>query len=125
MTWLHNFVTYFAAGCNPEPKMLKQIPTWYKYLDGEKIGGRCAPKFEADKIATELPKLLLGIFDIVLFIGGIVAVVFILYGGFQYLIGQGEPERTKNARSTIINALIGLVITISASAVVQLIGGNL
>lgn len=54
-----------------------------------------------------------------------VAVGFIIFGGFQYMLSQGEPERTKGARSTILNALIGLAISLSAVAIVNLIGRNL
>lgn len=110
----------FAAAC--QPKAAGIIPTWYKYLPGETDDtGRCTVKFS---IENDFPKILLVGFEIVMFIGGVAAVVMILYGGFQYLIAQGNPDNSRKARSTIINALIGLVISLSAVAVVNLIGRN-
>jgi len=41
------------------------------------------------------------------------------------VLSRGEPENTKAARGTIVNALIGLVIAASATAIVNLIAGNL
>ena len=61
-------------------------------------------------------------FEIILRIGSVVAIGFVIFGGFQYIISQGEPERIKNSRTTIINAIVGLVVTIFASAIVSLIG---
>lgn len=113
-------LTNFAEAC--KPAAAKFVPTWYKYLDGEMSGGKCNVKFS---LPADFIKILLAIFDIVLFVGGIAAVAFVFIGGFQYLIGQGEPERSRNARTTIINALIGLVIVLSASAIVNLVGRNL
>lgn len=99
------------------------LPTWYKYLDkAVDSAGDCSIQFE---LATDASKILLAVFEIILRIGGIVAVGFIIYGGFQYIISQGEPERTKGAKSTILNAVIGLAIAISATAIVNLIGRNI
>ena len=57
--------------------------------------------------------------------GVMIAVVMEIFGGCQCMLIQGNPEQTKGARSTIINALIGLAISISAVAIVNLIGKNL
>lgn len=98
------------------------IPTWYKYLDGEIAGGKCSPVFA---FPGDIGAILLAVFEIILRVGGLVAVGFIIYGGFQFILAQGEPDRIKGARSTIINALIGLIITILATAVVNLVANNI
>lgn len=54
-----------------------------------------------------------------------IAVGFIMYGGFLYLTSTGSPEYTKQALRTIINAVIGLVVAVSAAAIVGFIGGRL
>ena len=60
--------------------------------------------------------------EILLRIAGLVAVVYVVMGGFKYMTSQGEPENLKQAQGTIINALIGLVIAMLATAVVNVIG---
>lgn len=99
------------------------FPTWYKYLHPTiTSAGECTLQFD---IKEDLPKVLLAVFEIILRVGGLIAVGFIVYGGFQYMISQGNPDQTKAARGTILNAIIGLVITMSAVAIVNLIGKNL
>jgi hypothetical protein len=113
-------LSLFAAAC--KVKTIVFIPTWYKYLDHETVGGRCTPKFT---FPDDISKILLAGFEIVLFIGGLVAVAFVIYGGIQYILSQGEPERAKNARTTIINAIVGLIITMLATAITNFIGRNI
>ena len=111
-----------ATNCTESVGGFLGFPTWYKYLSPTINGTECSIVFE---IKEDIPKVLLAVFEIVLRVGGIVAVVFIIWGGFQFMISQGNPDQTKGARSTIINALIGLAISISSVAIVNLIGKNL
>lgn len=67
----------------------------------------------------------LAVFDDLLRVAGMVAVVFVIYGGVRYITSQGEPEATKAAQGTIINALIGLAIAIVAATTVAFIGSSL
>lgn len=72
-----------------------------------------------------VPAILLAIIDDLVRIAGYVAVIFVITGGVLYITSQGEPDRTKRARDTIINALIGLVVALVATAVVSFIGSKL
>jgi len=54
-----------------------------------------------------------------------VAVGYIVFGGFQFLLSQGDPQKSVGARHTILNALIGLVIAAIAVFVVQLLAKNI
>jgi hypothetical protein len=65
------------------------------------------------------------ILDIVFGIFGAVAVLFIVIGGFRYVISSGDPKNTAKAKNTIIYALIGLLITLSATAIVNFVAGKL
>lgn len=111
-----------AAKCSTSVLGFLDFPTWYKYLNPSFSNGECVLSFD---IKQDIPRVLLAVFEILLRVGGMVAVGFIIFGGFQYMLSQGEPERTKGARSTILNALIGLAISLSAVAIVNLIGRNL
>jgi hypothetical protein len=118
---------YFA--CTPQ-QAVWGIPTWYKYLPGETdpLTGACVP-FGAQSFDASSLNVLLGIGlalgEILLRVAAIVAIAYIIYGGFQYLMSQGEPSATKKAKDTILNAIIGLAIAILATAIVNFIGTRL
>jgi type IV secretory pathway VirB2 component (pilin) len=48
-----------------------------------------------------------------------VAVVFALYGGFQILTAAWDEEKVKKGKTTLINAVIGLVVIFLASIIVR------
>ena len=48
---------------------------------------------------------------------GYLAIGFVIYGGFQYMLSRGNPAGTASAIKTITNALIGLAICCSASII--------
>jgi len=49
---------------------------------------------------------------------GAIAVLFVVIGGLRYTISGGNPQDMKKARETILYAVIGLVVAISAEAIV-------
>lgn len=114
-------LTNFAAAC--ETKGIGILPSWYKYLKSEEdTTGRCSVVFVfPDDIGT----VLLAIVEILLRLGVYVAIGFVIYGGILYMTSQGEPDKAANAQKTLLNAVIGLVITIVATGVVAFIGGRL
>lgn len=64
----------------------------------------------------------LGVIDILIRVAALVALFFVLYGGIKYITSQGSPEGTKAAKDTLQNALLGLIIAITAAALVAFIG---
>ncbi|RWZ78377.1 MAG: hypothetical protein EOT05_01265 [Candidatus Microsaccharimonas sossegonensis] len=68
-------------------------------------------------------RIALNIVDIGLAIVGYIAFIFILYGGFQFLTGGNNPSQIEKARKTILNAVVGLVISLGAVAIINLIFG--
>lgn len=102
------------------------ILPWHYYLECDSGGVGVSSSIELNSLWL----IALAVFESILFVGGIAAVVFIIWGGVKYITSQGNPEGTSTARKTIINAIAGLIITISASVVVAfavnlLSGGNL
>ena len=69
------------------------------------------------QLATQVTNLLLGI-------AGIVSVIFIIIGGIQYATSAGNEQQVQKAKSTITNAVIGLVIAILAFAIVNYLLGS-
>jgi hypothetical protein len=74
--------------------------------------------------ASDIPLVLLAVVDDLLRVAGLVAVGFIIYGAFQYVGSQGSPEHTARAQSTVINALIGLAVAVTAIVFVTFLGSQ-
>lgn len=49
---------------------------------------------------------------------GIVSVFVIMVGGIKFVLSGGDPSKTNNARSTILYAVIGLVVAAVAQALI-------
>jgi len=69
------------------------------------------------ELATRVTNLLLGI-------AGVVSVIFIIIGGIQYASSAGNEQGTTKAKDTITNAVIGLVISVLAFAIVNFLLGS-
>lgn len=67
-----------------------------------------------------IPFYIVYLIEFAIGISGLVAIGFLIYGGFQYVIG-GATEKQENAKNTIKWALIGLVIILVAWVVVNLV----
>lgn len=114
----------FGAGSTECGHGFFGIPPWYKYLIAAgKLDDKC--RVENLKIPDDLSLVALGFVDILLRLAGLIAVGYIIYGGIQYVTSQGEPDRTKRAQGTIVNALIGLVVAIISVTVVSFIGNSI
>ena len=45
-----------------------------------------------------------------IFFGALAAFLFILLGAFKYILAGDKPDGTKAARTTMVNAIVGLVL---------------
>lgn len=59
------------------------------------------------------------IVEIVLQVVGYVSLGFIIYGGFLYMISTGDAGKLAGAKSTILNAVIGLIVAIFSVSVIN------
>ena len=75
---------------------------------------------EETTVFDRVPGALMAVFSVV----GIVAVAMIIFGGVRYSISQGDPGKVKKAKDTIMYAVIGLVVTLSAFAITGFILSN-
>jgi hypothetical protein len=65
------------------------------------------------------------ILSIVFGIIGALALLMITVSGLRYITSAGNPERTAKAKNGIVYSIVGLVIAISAEAIVKYVVGNL
>jgi cytochrome bd-type quinol oxidase subunit 2 len=67
---------------------------------------------------TNAIRLAVNIFSLVV---GIAAVIMILVGGLKYITSGGDSANTASAKSTILYAVIGLVIVVLAQVIVRFV----
>jgi hypothetical protein len=70
---------------------------------------------------TRVQGIIESIINIFSIIVGVVAVIMIIYGGFQYISSGGDSSKIGTAKNTIIYAVIGLVIVALAQFVVRFV----
>ena len=64
------------------------------------------------------PAVLVGnIINILLSVIGVIMVVLMVYGGYLWMTARGDDDRVKQAKATIQNAVIGLVIILLAYSI--------
>ena len=77
---------------------------------------------EATSLGNTDPRIILGRFvQLALTFLAIMAVIMIIYAGFLWMTSNGQEDRITKAKSVLRNAIIGLIIILSAFAIVSFI----
>ncbi len=121
------FVTIFAwipltkvdAQTSPSPATSTSSSS-DRVQDGLDSISEAFPETIVDKDATP-EGLAKRVIDIALYVSAIVAVIFVIYGGYQYIYAGGNDETAKAGRKTLVNALIGLAIIVLSYIIVQVV----
>jgi type IV secretion system pilin len=74
---------------------------------------------------STLPQILGNVADTLIFIIGAVSVIMIIVGGLRYVISNGDPKNASAAKDTILYAVIGVVVSIAAFAIVKFVITNI
>lgn len=48
-------------------------------------------------------------------IAGLAAVGFLVHGGYQMITSSGQPDRLDSAKTTVRNALLGLIVVLAVA----------
>lgn len=71
--------------------------------------------------SNALPGLITGILNAIIAVSGIVAVIFVLIGGINYMTSAGDSGKLEKAKKTILYAAIGLAIVALSFAIVNFV----
>lgn len=87
----------------------------------------CMPSavFASSSPPSEVSAFAADAVSIITIISTAAAVFFFIRGGLLYITSTGRPETLKDAKKTIRQALIGLVLVLSASAMISVLQGAL
>jgi ABC-type Fe3+ transport system permease subunit len=105
------------------------FPTWYKYLNCTTVktsDGSTPANLQTPQLSSinDVWLIAAAVLEMLLRLAALAAVAFVIWGGIQYIMSQGEPDKTTKARGTILNAIIGLVIAVISAGVVSYIAGR-
>jgi hypothetical protein len=122
-------VTGTGSSCTLPSHTFFFLPSWWEFLQ-PKIDeiGHCAITLDNPSGKFDLSSIWgigLAVLDMLLRIGGFLAVISIIIAGIQYITSTGNPEKGTSARKRLTNSLIGLAIMLIAAAVVSFIGNKL
>lgn len=108
-----------AANCGDGKAVLGFKP-WYDGLECDGNGEIQAPaQGDEDALVRYIWAIVLNIsFDLSVAIGYL-ALAMVVYGGYQYIMSQGDPGRAAKAKTTLTSAVIGVVIAMGASVIVN------
>ena len=101
------------------------VPSWYSYLDLQANNLTKTCDIVNFSVPGSFINIGLALLDMALHLAGLVAVGFVIYGGIQMIMSRGEADKSAQARETVINALVGLAITLIAVALVGFLGAKL
>lgn len=110
--------TYAADEC-PTRQHPWQITRWCEGLPDANFTGTNGRELLKKYIVT----IIKNIGKIILQIGGYVAVVIVMYGGFLYITSSGDPGKAASGKKTITNGLIGFVIMHASDLIIDTVGG--
>jgi len=125
--WLKNGLLSLLIGINLlMPLALADVPS---VLPGDNIsiegyGGACVGL--ADKIRygnvtlREIPCFLKYFAKTLITIGGTLAVIFVMIGGYKYTMFDA-PDDKSSAKNTVVYALIGLAVSMLAWVIVDIV----
>lgn len=115
----------FAASACSSGNFLS-FPHWYEYLPCQTVSVKGQPTTYVPQLnkLTDVWLIVAAIIEILLRVAALAAVILVIYGGYQYMTSQGEPDKTTKARETIMNALIGLAIAVLAAGIVGFVAGR-
>jgi hypothetical protein len=61
------------------------------------------------------------IVEIALALAGLIAILFLIIGGFRYVTAGGNEETAESAKKTILNAIIGIIVIILSYVILRVI----
>ena len=74
-----------------------------------------------DNLAFGDDSIIRRVINLMLYAVGVISVIMLIYGGFRYVISGGQKESVTAAKNTILYAIVGLIISIFAYAIVKFV----
>lgn len=74
---------------------------------------------------TSITAFIFRIINIALALAGLIAVLYLVIGGFRYITAGGNEDAAGSAKKIILNAVIGIIVIILSFVVVRVVSSTL
>lgn len=81
----------------------------------------CKTKGQTADPITGQNGILYKVTNVVAFVAGAAAVLFIIFSGIQYITAQGDPSQISSAKQSLIYAAVGLVMIVLARQIITFV----
>ena len=71
--------------------------------------------------ATTVPQIVGSVIKVILGISGTVALIFVIWGGIQWMISKGDQGKISGARKLMTSGMIGIAIIAAAYAITDFV----
>ncbi len=98
-----------GEGSDSDPATNEEVPGEYKLDSPITVGG------------GDIGSIIGAIIDILFGAAAVVALIYIIIGGYNYITSSGNPEALEAAKGTVMNAIIGLLIVLISYLAIDLL----
>ena len=115
-----------AAASDCGGSLLGLRPWYYGICNGSGENVEIKKPGKGDgKLAKFIWTIVLNVLFDLSIVVGYIALAMIIYGGYQYLSSQGDPGKMAKGMKTLMSAVIGTTIALSASVVINTVSAVL
>ena len=101
---------------------LATLPT---VVFGAGTGKVANAKIDNPIASTTIEALIASILKIIIAVGTPIAILFLIFSGFKFVMARGKPDGIKDAREMFIWTLVGIAILLGASLLAKIIEGTI
>ncbi len=115
---IFSLMTLATVGLSSQPAFAdtkKQVQDAVKDIDSDPNSNK----------GTKVTDVIRNVIGILSFLVGMIAVLMIVIAGFRFVTSNGDAGTVSSAKNTIIYAVIGIIITVMAYAIVNFILTNI
>ena len=76
------------------------------FNDCDDLGIQCG----SGNAGSDIVRIVVNIVNVLLSVVALIAAIFIIWGGFQYITSGGDENKAESAKRTILYAVVGLII---------------
>lgn len=88
-----------------------------QFDDCDQLGIQCGQGGSVEYIVTVITNVV----NILLAIIGLIAAIFVIWGGFQYITSGGDEGKAESGKKTILYAIVGLLIIGLSAAIINFV----
>lgn len=92
------------------------------YFAALPAGQLVSPTGYSAQNTTDFASLLNNIFSLAVVVGGILLIVYLLFGAFKYITAGGDDKAITKSKSMMANAGVGIVIMVGAFLLTRILG---